>query len=128
MSDFLVTALAAALIAGANAAGGGGANAGGGAPDGGLQGMWVAEGVSPAACRIGPGGEGVLVVDRDGFSVTETACRFGGKAPAGFSAVGGKMSCSSEGETYPLQVAMARQGSLAGLSFDGGEMIVYRRC
>jgi len=38
------------------------------------------------------------------------------------------MSCSSEGETFPVQVAMARQGSLAGLSFDGGAMTVFRRC
>ena len=121
MSDFLMAALAAAVVAGANAGDGS-------APDSGLQGLWVAEGVSQAACRIGPGGEGVLAVDRDGFSVTETACRFGGKAPAGFSAVGGRMYCSSEGETFPAQVAMARQGNLAGLSFDGGAMTVFRRC
>lgn len=116
MNDFIATALAAAILASSNAA----APTGGSGP--GLQGRWVADGLS---CR---GSEGVMEVSRKGFLLTETNCRFGARAPEGFSSVAGPMACSAEGEGFSSRVAMVSEGNRAMVSFDGARPMSFRRC
>lgn len=118
MNDLIATAMAAAIVAASNGA----APTAGTGP--GLQGRWVVEGLSCRAVE----GEGVLDVTRKGFSLTETSCRFGGRAPEGFSSVAGPMTCASEGEGFAARVAMVAEGNRALVSFDGARPMSFRRC
>ncbi len=113
MNDLIATALAAAIVAASNAPAG---------PGAGLEGRWAMAGASCA------GSEGVLDVSRKGFLLTETSCRFGARAPEGFSSVAGSMSCSGEGEGYAMKVAMVAEGNQALLQFERQTPIRFRRC
>lgn len=116
MNDFIATALAAAIVAASNGA----APGAGSGP--GLEGRWAADGLS---CG---GYEGVLEVSRKGFALGETDCRFGARAPAGFSSVAGPMSCSAEGDGFSPRVAMVSEGNRALVSLDGARPMSFRRC
>lgn len=121
MGNSRVAALAAAIVAGAACAAGAGEGAG-------LQGLWVSEALSRSACQLGAGSEGVLGIDRKGFVVTETSRRFGSKAPKGFSAISGAVSCDSEGESLPMRVTMTTHKDRLALSLNGSRASFFRRC
>jgi hypothetical protein len=69
-----------------------------------------------------------LEVQRDGFSFYETRCRFGGRAPSGFSSVSGTMQCSSEGEDFARRVALSADGNHLTLRYGGEQPLHFSRC
>jgi hypothetical protein len=81
----------------------------------------------PSGCVSPP--EGSLTVERDGFLVGETYCRFARTAPAEFRGLKGVVQCESEG--YPIggvPVSMRMDGAALRLSLDGGPANRYVRC
>lgn len=96
------------------------------AADRGLEGLWRRDGMPASAYGVGP--EGLLAIERTGFSLGEIDCRFGAQAPQGFRAVAGPMACTVEGDRATTSVRLTLAGGKAQVSFDGATPSVYRRC
>ncbi len=90
----------------------------------GAEGEWTVG--DPRACAVEL--ENVMLVERDRFTIYEDGCAFGARAPIGFRAVSGVMSCSVEGEDYVDTIRMDARGDRLRLTRGGDRVSVWRRC